>query len=208
VVALGPDVRPSHEGPCGARGDDLVLGAALGDRDIGLVRVGLEQGTVRWTLPLGDWSFQRSTSADGRLPRFLPVVVYGTQAEGGPMLDEVVVVDLDQGTIVSQNRIDDHRVAFVTAERAYVMGTFSHVLVGLDPATGAIASATRFAGITGSDVHDEDYRFGRLWVFGMGWGRPTELGWAAIDLQGSESPRVHGEVVALDVTASGWAPPR
>lgn len=208
VVELGPDVRPSLDGPCGERGDDLVIGAALGDRDIGLVRVGSEDGTVRWTLPLGDWSFQRSTSLDGRLPRFLPVGVYGTQVEGGPLLDEVVVVDLDQGTIVSRNRVDDHRVAFATAERAYVMGTFSHVLVALDPATGAIASATRFPGTTGNDVHDEDYRFGRLWLFGMGWGRPAELSWAAVDLEGGEPPRVHGEIVAVDVTASGWARPR
>lgn len=208
VVALGPDVRPSHEGPCGARGDDLLIGAALGDRDIGLVRVGVEDRTVRWALPLGDWSFQRSTSADGRLPRFLPMVVYGTQAEGGPMLHEVIVVDLDQGAIVSRNRVDDHRVAFVTAERAYVMGTFSHVLVALDPATGAIASATRFAATTGNDVHEEDYRFGRLWLFGMGWGRPAALSWAAVDLEGGEPPRVHGEIVAVDATASGWARPR
>jgi hypothetical protein len=208
VVELGPDVRPSLDGPCGERGDDLVVGAAMGDRDIGLVRVGGEDGAVRWTLPLGDWSFQRSSSADGRLPRFLPVSVYGTHVEDGPMLEEVIVVDLDQGTIVTRNPVDDHRVAFVTAERAYVMGTFSNVLVALDPATGGIASATRFPAITGNDVHDEDYRFGRLWLHGMGWGRPTELSWAAIDLQGSEPPRVHGEIVALDVTASGWARPR
>jgi PQQ-like domain len=207
VVELGPDVRPSLDGPCGEHGDDIVIGAALGDRDIGLVRVGGEDGTVRWTLPLGDWSFQRSTSADGRLPRFLPVGVYGTHVEGGPMLEEVIVVDLEQGTIVSRNPIEDHRVAFVTAEQAYVMGTFSRVLVALDPATGGIARATHFPATTGNDVHDEDYRFGRLWLFGMGWGRPTELSWAVIDLEGSEPPRVHGEIVAVDVTAGGWARP-
>ncbi len=207
IIELGPELRLDFDGPCGERGDELVVGVTLGDRDRGLVRLDGE-GTVRWTLPLGDWSFERSTSVDGRLPRFLPVVVHGAEVEAGPMLEEVVVVDLDQGTILSRNRIDDHRVALVTAERAYVMGTFSRVLVALDPETGAIASAIRFAETIGSDVLDEDYRHGQLWLHGMGWGGPAELGRAAVDLDGSAPPHVNGEVVALDVTASGWARPR
>jgi hypothetical protein len=204
VVDLGGAGRPSREGPCGERDGDVIVGLSdpADDRAV-IVRLDPVAGSVRWRLRLeADWSTE-VVSADGTLPQFLAVVVHGDDPTGESST-RTIVVDLDAGAIVSQHPHDDHLVAFVTGERAYVMAVFRATVFALDPKTGGLASATRFAGTGGNDVRREDLRFGRLWLFGLGFGKPSALSWGTFDLASGAVSRVSGEVEPSDVTSSGW----
>jgi len=195
-------------GPCGERANDVVMGTVEPSSAVGLTRVDPATGAERWRLPLGDsWRIGEGTGADGRLPRFLPLVVHGTQVDAGADVKELVVVDIDQGVIVSRTRIAEHMVPFVTADRAYVMAPFRQLVVAVDQATGALAEATRFAGTSGNDVRADDFRFGQLWLTGMSWARPSELSWTVIDLESARPRHIQGDIVAMDVTTT-WQTPR
>jgi len=212
---VGREAEPVHltgaarvlaSGPCGERGDDVIIGQATGDDlAIGLARVDGRSGEVRWQLDLGRWILGEAVQGDGQLPRFLPLVVFGSQVADGPIVTQVVIVDLDAGIIVSRTPVSEHMVPFVTAERGYLMAPFARVMFALDPATGALASATRLSGTSGIDVRAEDFRFGRLWLTGMDWGGPSGLGWAVLDLESARPLHLHGGLSAMDVTARGWA---
>lgn len=204
-VDLDANWRDAIDGPCGLRGGDLVVGVMHTNGGVGLTRIDPASGAARWLLELGPWLFDEGTTADGRLPRFLPIAVFGTQVEGGLMENQVVVVDLDEGTVVARHPVRDHMRPVVTAERAFVMGLFIHTVFALDPTTGALANATRLDGIDTADFRSEDFRFGTLWLTGMGWGGPADLSWAAIDLATGRPRRLNGKVVASDVTADGWS---
>jgi len=192
-------------GPSGARGGDVVVAVAPGEGlEVGLVRVDPSSGVVRWKLTLGQWLFDDFTSADGRLPRQVAVVPFGSQTEHGPMPHEVVVVDLDAGAITSRNRVDSGWSPFVTPEGAYLLSTSRPTVLALDPATGALASASSVRPTSRNEARVEDFRFGRLWLMGMGWGGPSELGRAVIDLDHSKPLYANGEVEVQDVSDRGW----
>lgn len=205
TLELDPGWRDAIEGPCGMRGDDLVVGTMHTSGGIGLTRLDPTTGATRWLLDLGPWLYDLGTTANGRLPRFVPLVVFGTQVQGGLMENQVVVVDLDQGTIVDRHPVRDHMRPLVTADRAYVMGLFIGTLFALDPATGKLARATHLGGLDTSDFRAEDYRFGTLWLTGTGWGGPADLAWLVFDLETGSPVRVNGKVTLEDVTASGWS---
>jgi len=198
--------RGALTGPCGERGDDVIIGQSTGDgsTNIGLARVDGRSGDVRWRLDFGRRMFGEAIRGNGQLPRFLPLVVFGSELADGPILTQVVVVDLDAGSIVSRNPVSEHMLPFVTAGRGYVMAPFARVMFALDPETGALASATRLDGTSGNDVRAEDFRFGRLWLIGKNFGRPSELGWAVLDLESARPLHLNGGLGAVDVTARGW----
>lgn len=202
VIDVGADPRPDLDGPCGVRGDDVIIGTQSGQGAMGIARVEPTGGVVRWQLSLGAGSFTKGESRDGTLPRFLPITSY--TADEQSLLLRTIIVDLDEGAIVSEHVHDDHRHAFVTGERGYVLGLFNQTVFALDPTTGALASATRLVGIRADEVRREDMRFGTFWVGGMGWGKPDGLSWAAFDLGSATVVRTSGEIVATDVTAAGW----
>lgn len=205
-VHLTGAARVRASGLCGERGDDVIIGQATGDDfAIGLARVDGRSGEVRWQLDLGRWIVGEAVQGNGQLPRFLPLVVFGSQVADGPILTQVVIVDLDTGSIVSRNPVSEHMRPFVTAGRGYVMAPFARVMFALDPETGALASATRLDGTSDNDVRAEDFRFGRLWLAGRNWGGPSELGWAVLDLESARPLHLHGGLSAVDVTARGWA---
>jgi len=198
ALAADPQWR-ADSGPCGARGGDLVVaGRRSSDDDATVVRLDPATGTARWRVDLGEQHLEETLTLDGRLPRFLPVTMFGGEAVG--IVQALAIVDLDAGTIVRQTVVTDHMVVIVSAERAWIWAPFRGVLAGFDPATGAFASATRFKGLYSSDVTRDDLRFGELWLYGMDWAKPDALPWASVDLTGARAPRVNGEVVVEDVS--------
>lgn len=207
VVALVDGVRAERRSVCGTRGEDVIVGvSADGVRGASLARLDPRSGAMRWKLPLSSGkSFEEGVSVDGSLPRFLPVTVFGSEIEAEPIVSRVVVVDLDQGVVVADHAPTGHAIAFVTAERAYVMESSRSILFALDPATGALASATRLDNVYSVDVRREDLRFGRLWIPGSAFARPSSLGWIVFDLESAKPIHVNGRVVPVDVTADGWA---
>jgi outer membrane protein assembly factor BamB len=193
-----PQWRPS-DGPCGARDGDLVVGARrASDGAVALVRLDPGSGATRWLVDLGDKQLEETLTVDGRLPRFLPVAMFG--GGDGSVVQSLAVVDLDVGAVVREAVIHDHTSVVVTADRAWIWAPFRGVLVGLDPTTGAFASATKFTGLTSNDLIHEDLQFGALWLYGMGWGRPDALPWASVDLADGRVLRASGEVVVEDVS--------
>jgi outer membrane protein assembly factor BamB len=206
-LGIGADERVALQGPCGERDGDLVLGPASGKGvGIGLARLDPVSGAARWQLDLGKWISENAESADGRLPRFLPLYVFGSETEGGPILTQVVVVDLDRGTIVSRNPVEGNMQVFFTAERAYVLARSGGALHAIDPASGALGRVTRLARIDSDDVRAEDFRFGPLWMSGMSWGGPADLSWMVFDLERGEPLRLNGKVGASEVAGGGWSP--
>lgn len=204
ITDIGADPRPDLDGPCGERGDDIVIGTQSGTGAMGVARIDPIAGVVRWHLSLGPGSFTKGDSRDGTLPRFLPITAY--TADEHSTSNRTIIVDLDQGAMVSEHLHEDHRVTFVTGERGYLLGLFNETVFAVDPATGALASATRLAGTGSNEVRREDMRWGTVWFGGMGWGKPDALSWAAFDLGTATVTHTSGEVVATDVTAAGWAP--
>lgn len=197
-LAADPLWRPAG-GPCGAYdGDVVVAGRGAADDAATLVRVDPVSGAARWRADLGRQQLEETLALDGRLPRFLPVTMFGGGA--GAVVQALAVVDLAAGTVVRQAVVQEHMAVIVTAERAWVWAPFRGVLVGLDPATGAFASATRFKGIYGGDLTRDDLRFGELWLYGMDWAAPGALPWASVDLAGARAPQVSGAVVIEDVS--------
>ncbi len=197
---------PSSSAPCGVRGADLIVGLERsGARELVLQR--LERGTGKrlWSLPLGPrWIFEPTETLDGRLPRFLPVLLFGSEVEGGPVVKELVILDLDAGSVVERIRTEDQPVGFVTAERAFVWARIADVMAALDPETGRRARATALRAANLSDTRAEDYRFGQLWVAGTEWERPGALPWVAFDLATGAPARTNGQLSHSDVTARGW----
>ncbi len=199
-------LRADTFGPCGLRGEDLILATMKDEGDdhrIGLARIDLSRGEVRFDLQLKGSLFGEFRTVDGRLPRFLPVSVFRTEVDAKEK--EVVVVDVDEGTILGHHSVRDHMIPFVTAERAFVMGPFTRTILALDPATGALESATRLKGLGIHDVRREDLRFGSFWAAGTGWARPASLSWVIFDLATGKLARTNGELVPMDVTAEGWS---
>ncbi len=198
VWRLPPDLSPSWHGPCGVVGTgdgDIIVGFRVADR-VGVARLPATGGAPVWRLDLGGLMFEAGTSQNGVLPRFLPVMV--SKQEG----NEVVVVDLEQGSIVSRNPLALGSSVFVNAERAYVL-TFFSTLFTLDPKDGSLADVTQLQGLSSRDVRPEDYRFGKLWLEGDGWATPDELPWAMVDLA-TGKVSLRPPVQAIDRTQSGW----
>lgn len=190
------------DGPCGARGEDLVLGVRDHVRDsTGLARIDRKTGLPRWQIDLGIVQSNPILTLDGRLPRFLPVYVYGSHGEG-PIVNEIAIVDLDAGVVMKRATIVDHVEVLATAERAWLWFRFKNTLAGLDPATGLLTSATHFAGLSGADIRHDDLQFGALWLHGMGWDRPAALPWMAVDLGTGEVLRTAASIVPRDETAA------
>lgn len=208
VWRAGPDPDWRVDGgPCGLRGEDPVLGAHDAEfTAAGLVRVDRRTGSPRWQLALGARQLEPMVTLDGRLPRWLPVSAYGDDA--GASVRELMIVDLDAGTIARRSSTADYAEVIVTAERAFVWLRFRQILIGLDPETGALAGATSFAGIS-SEIRRDDFASGALWLHGMGWARPAGLPWAAVDLSTGGLIRANGAVTASDASAQlraalGW----
>jgi hypothetical protein len=197
-IAADPQWRPAG-GPCGARDGDLVVaGRRASDDAAVLVRLDPASGAARWRVDLGQQQLEETLALAGRLPRFLPVAMFGGDAAN---IDKVlVIVDLDAGTVVRQAVLHDHTAVVVTAERAWTWAPFRGVLVGFDPATGALASASKFTGLSGGDLTHDDLRFGELWLYGMDWAGPGALPWASVDLAGARVPRVSGGVVVEELS--------
>ena len=195
----------ASDGPCGARGEDPVLVARRGsDGAMMLVRVDRGSGRPRFQTELGAGNVEPLVSLDGRLPRFLPVAGFGSD-EGGAIRQEFAVFDLEDGSEVRRAAIRDHVEVVATPERAWLWLPFKGLLVGLDPATGAIERASAVQGLGTSHARREDLRFGSLWLHGYGWARPEALPWAAVDLRSGEFLRLNGIASARDATAEARA---
>jgi outer membrane protein assembly factor BamB len=209
TARLGADMRiVSRDGPCGERGGDLIIGAQSDDHNaLSIVRIDADSGAVLWILPLGNRAFGAPVvTLDGRLPRFMPVSAFDRNEARGPIREEIVVVDLDRGAVRARYRTDENWQAFVTGDRAYAMSSFLRAtVVALDPATGAVARVTRLDGVDRIYLRWQHLRFGHLWLSGrMGWARPSELDWAAMDLTTGRPVHLNGDVVATDLTTAGW----
>jgi outer membrane protein assembly factor BamB len=192
-LAADPQWRPAG-GPCGARDGDLVVaGRRASDDAAVLVRLDPVTGAARWQVDLGQQQLEETLSLDGRLPRFLPVTMFGGDAAG--VVNALAIVDLDAGTVIRQAVVQEHTAVVVTGERAWMWAPFRGVLVGFDPATGAFAALTRFKGTYSSDLTRDDLRFGELWLYGMDWGGPGALPWVSVDLADARAPRLSGTVV-------------
>jgi hypothetical protein len=117
-----------------------------------------------------------------------------------------VLVDVDQGAITGRYRVPSTPQVLVNAERAYVLTTRRGVqLLGLDPATGAVASVLDLQGVRTFETKAEDYALGQLWLTGSDYAKPSELGWAVVDLARPAASLFHGGASAIDRTADGWA---
>jgi hypothetical protein len=209
AVADGPPWRAELEppwrigyGPCGVRDEDPVLGTRSGaDEHVGLVRVDRRTGLPRWRLDLETTQADPILTLDGRLPRFLPVAVYGSHGEQ-ELRNELVIVDLDAGVVVNRKTIVQHVEVLATPARAWLWVQFKNTLAGLDPATGELASATAFAEFSGNDIRHDDLQFGVLWLHSMRWDRPARLPWAAVDLATGEVLHAGPQVVTRDESAA------
>jgi hypothetical protein len=198
---LAPDPRwRVGDGPCGDREGDVVIVARRPDEAAAVIRIDPGTAAPRWQADLGQRQLDPMTTVDGRLPRFLPVTMSGSDVANG-LVQELAVVDLDTGAVVRRTTRDDHASVVVTAGRAWIVLPFRGVLVGLDPATGALAGATAFTDLNSVDVRREDVQFGALWLLGTGWARPDALPWVSFDLASGRVLRANGEVVVRDVTA-------
>lgn len=197
-VRLDDGLRASLDDPCGTREGDVVIAAEDDDRSV-LVRID-PSGAARWSVPIPAGLRARHVSADGRMPRFLPLVV----SIDGPT-HRTVIADLDAGTIVSQHEHADDRMTFVTEARAFILAIFDGTVFAVDPGDGSLERATRFTNTWGNEAVAQDYRFGELWLVGTDWGRPKAVGWAVMGLDTGEV-RVNGTVQSTDVTAAGWSP--
>lgn len=202
---LDPVWRRSWSGPCGVRGGELIVGLEHPEhRELALERFDPD-GTSRWQLSLGErWSFEPLTGDGGSLPRFLPLDVYGSRVEGGPIARELVIVDLDAGTVSARIPHEEQLVVLAARERAYLWARRSRTLVALDPGTGRLESATAIGSAYVSDLQDEDFHAGQLWLAGSTWAAPPELPWAVFDLAAGRAAHVNGGLVLTDVTARGW----
>jgi hypothetical protein len=197
------------EGPCGARGDLLVLsGERRSHREHGLVGIDRSTGDAAWRISFGRRLPEPVVSLDGTLARFLPVVVAGAAEAGDPVRREVEIVDLEQGETVDRWNLDESAVAVATADRSWLWSPSRRVLIAFDPATGSSTTATRYAQIDGHDSRlDDDLHSGVLWMYGGGLARPGRLPWMAFDLSSGSVVHANGDVAAEDVTHA-WLRPQ
>ncbi|MGB1012847.1 MAG: PQQ-binding-like beta-propeller repeat protein [Nannocystaceae bacterium] len=202
-IALPNKARATWRGPCGIRrtpqaSDEYVLGTQSSTKT-SIIKLPASGGTPVWQLELGNTSFEHFTSQTGVLPRFLPVIV------ATPEGNDILVVDLDRGKLVSREPIPLGSSAFVGSERGYVL-TFDSHLYSLNPADGSLEQVMHLQGLSSRNVRSEDYQFGTLWLEAGGWATPDELPWVNLDVA---SGRVWARppVVLADQTARGWKPP-
>ena len=199
------DVHFAPRSICGTYDGDLIHGVTKDVIQLGLVRVDPASGAVRWRVWLpGRRLFEETHTADGRLPRFAPVTVFGSEVPDAPTVHELVIIDLETGAIVSVNPTPHLLTAFTTDDRGFAMAPYARTLFALDRATGALSKATRFPGLSANYAAAQDFRYGQLWMTGMGYARPGSLNWAVIDLATGGPLHLNGEAQAVDVTAEGW----
>ncbi|MGB1274752.1 MAG: PQQ-binding-like beta-propeller repeat protein, partial [Nannocystaceae bacterium] len=113
-IALPDKAHGTWRGPCGVHrtpeaSDDYVIG--IQGKTASMIKFPASGGSPVWQLDLGTTNFEDSASQMGVLPRFLPVIV--TTAEG----NDVLVVDLDRGNLVSREPIPLGSSVFVGPER-------------------------------------------------------------------------------------------
>lgn len=192
---LGPT-----EGPCGDRDGDLVVTLNRSDASgAAVVRRAADTGQPRWPAALSGRLFNPMVAIDGRLPRFLPLTMFGDDGNDA-LLREFAVLDLDTGDVVARGPLDETAAIVVSAHRGWLWLRFRGVLVGFDPTTGAYASATRVADTRPDDIRHEDVRFHGLWLHGEQTARPGALPWAHVDLA-TGFLTTHGSITTSDATA-------
>ncbi|MES2639395.1 MAG: PQQ-binding-like beta-propeller repeat protein [Myxococcota bacterium] len=209
TVELDAGESIPNEAPCGARGDDLILGVRtrtgedFSTEGLAITRFDDATGQRRWTLPLGSPLFQDNAVLDGPLPRFLPIAVYGGDAAADSLGMTLLIVDLDAGTVVERVDVGEmYPTVLVTSGRAWVWWGGRAVLVEINPDTGRFGGATTYPGVYIGEPRLEDLRFGQLWVTGSGWARPQELPWDVIDLATGALVGANGGLVAREVPLS------
>jgi hypothetical protein len=169
-----------------------------GDRsDAMLERIERSTGASRWRLELGSPLNEPIATADGRLPRFLPVQVRGKDGAD----NDIVVVDLDEGKVIERSPTKFHTVVFVTSERAFAWS--NRVFSAFDPATGRLAKATAIDFADTHGVRRDDFRFGQLWRSGSEPAKSAKLPWVVFDLRSAKPVRTSGKVSLRDVTDAG-----
>ncbi len=193
--------RVALNAPCGARGDDLIVGLASDD-GVGITRLDPATGLAAWHLPLATGDFAGDAVLDGPLPRFLPVVIRGA----GVPRQELVVVDLDEGRIADRVDYSDSSAVLVSSGRAWLWLTSRAVLVAVDPDTGRLAGATAYPGASTFDARAEDIREGQLWIMGSTWARPADLPWVVVDLETGHLSGSNGGMVAAEVVGQVLTP--
>lgn len=205
---VGPDTRFAPSSLCGAYQSDVVHGITRNLSEVGLARVDPVSGAVRWQVWLpGSRIFDETLTADGRLPRFVPVTVYGNRAPDAPIERDVAVVDLETGNIVWTRAVTERFTTFVTAERAFAYAAYARALVALDASTGQVAQRWRVVGLGANDLAVQDFRDGRLWLTGWEYARPNALPWAVFDLATASPFYLNGEVDILQVAPTAWGDP-
>lgn len=193
--------RNASRGPCGVHGDDIVF-SVVKDGKRGLMRIEPTTGKFRWLVELGHVELGASETTNGLLPRLLPVVVTRRGNDDGATA--VVVVDLEDGKIVSEHPTDARSVVLSQPTRGWI--TAGTVIAALDPSTGDVAASTAYLQLLQRGVvpRRDDARFGVLWIFGDELRRPGDLPWIAIDLGGARTLHTNGGVASTDVTSLGF----
>ncbi|MFO0747198.1 MAG: hypothetical protein U1F43_16265 [Myxococcota bacterium] len=211
-VPLAPGAAPvpldlrdpglSWSNTCGFRGDDLVVNL---ERPTGwsVVRVVRATGRVQFDLPLGTGVLGTEPVMTGaQLPRFVPFAYCGS--DGPVPWCELAIADVDLGRVSERHHVirSGELVPIMTGERAWVWADFFATLVAVDPASGKLGAATRFAGIIGHDLRADDIAADRLWLLGMDHEHPGDLPFAVVDLKSGAVVRTNGPVEASDATAT------
>ncbi|MGB1013014.1 MAG: PQQ-binding-like beta-propeller repeat protein [Nannocystaceae bacterium] len=205
-LELANHVRPAWHGPCGIRptahGSDVIVGYGGVGNPLGLARLPTSGGPPKWQLALTGEEFSPwGSTQNGIFPRFTAFSVRTPRSKH----TEIVVVDLDHGSIVSRHQVSWRPLVFNGPERAYVILHDSY-LHALNPTDGSLEKVTHLGLPPRFEVLPEDYTFGTLWLEGDGSHPPDQLPWVRIDLASGE---VHAQpsVQVSDHTADGWRTP-